>query len=504
MSNKPLKFGYRALHYMALAGILFNFIVYPAYAMVEHFPYGVRSTVYFPFARPLSSTSQEVMPESNVSEATSTAAHSTTARQPQRVVATSTVTTGRTARAVLEIHSPDKEGEIGYTNQSNSDDPSDNIFRFDVDKAELAGRSLKLSYEVYGIENASGVARSINEHTATGGYFVQKTTSWKTIEETVSADQLKQGANHILFTTFENQKLDYKVRNLKITAFAEEATRLVELADRDYALYMKDGQAYVKGVVLKSGSFLSINGQQVVVRHNEFEALLDNPHEINSLKLELKTAAGELLYKEEIPVYGLREVSDRVGYKRPEAVVGINKSEEGVYRFGLEGADLEIKPDAYAAADKITVQQLRNIDMAPMGTNIINVTKDRAAYRFLPEGAKFENKASLTLAYDKALLPKGYEEKDIQVMFFDLQQRRWLAVETDTLRIEEQKITGLTDHFTDYIAGIIQAPESPETSSYTPTSISDIKVADPTANIMQVQPPTANQKGDGTLEFPIT
>lgn len=504
MSNKPLKFGYRALHYMALAGILFNFIVYPAYAMVEHFPYGVRSTVYFPFARPLSSTSQEVMPESNVLEATSTAAHSTTARQPQRVVATSTVTTGRTARAVLEIHSPDKEGEIGYTNQSNSDDPSDNIFRFDVDKAELAGRSLKLSYEVYGIENASGVARSINEHTATGGYFVQKTTSWKTIEETVSADQLKQGANHILFTTFENQKLDYKVRNLKITAFAEEATRLVELADRDYALYMKDGQAYVKGVVLKSGSFLSINGQQVVVRHNEFEALLDNPHEINSLKLELKTAAGELLYKEEIPVYGLREVSDRVGYKRPEAVVGINKSEEGVYRFGLEGADLEIKPDAYAAADKITVQQLRNIDMAPMGTNIINVTKDRAAYRFLPEGAKFENKASLTLAYDKALLPKGYEEKDIQVMFFDLQQRRWLAVETDTLRIEEQKITGLTDHFTDYIAGIIQAPESPETSSYTPTSISDIKVADPTANIMQVQPPTANQKGDGTLEFPIT
>src|SRR5690606_28763334 len=52
--------------------------------------------------------------------------------------------------------------------------------------------------------------------------------------------------------------------------------------------------------------------------------------------------------------------------------------------------------------------------------------------------------------------------------------------------------------------GIIQAPESPETSSFTPTSISDIQVANPTAGIVQIQPPTANQKGDGTLDFPIT
>src|SRR5690606_32015823 len=32
----------------------------------------------------------------------------------------------------------------------------------------------------------------------------------------------------------------------------------------------------------------------------------------------------------------------------------------------------------------------------------------------------------------------------------------------------------------------------------------DIQVANPTANIVQIQPPTANQKGDGTLDFPIT
>src|SRR5690606_38745030 len=66
-----------------------------------------------------------------------------------------------------------------------------------------------------------------------------------------------------------------------------------------------------------------------------------------------------------------------------------------------------------------------------------------------------------------------------------------------------QLIYAKTTHFTDYIAGIIQAPESPETTSFTPTSISDIKIADPTANIVQIQPPSANQKGDGTIDFPI-
>src|SRR5690606_28644778 len=53
----------------------------------------------------------------------------------------------------FEIYSSDKMGIIGYGNQSKSDDPSDNIFHFSIDKKQLAGKDLVLSYEVYGIRS---------------------------------------------------------------------------------------------------------------------------------------------------------------------------------------------------------------------------------------------------------------------------------------------------------------------------------------------------------------
>jgi len=401
----------------------------------------------------------------------------------------------------FEIYAAEPLGVIGYSNASGSDDPSDNIFRFDVDKKLLTGKELKLTYDVYGIENASGVARSINEHTATGGYFAQRSAAWKTVEEVISIDQLKQGMNHILFTTFENQKLDYKVKNLKLTALPAKEDTYVHLADGS-TLYEKDGKAYVKGTVLLNASQLTINGKNVAVRSGEFETIIENASEIKSLKIAL-TKNGQTLYNEELPVSVHREVSDAAVYKAPDSRYGIRTAEEGFYHFGLEAVDFKITAAQYAKADQITVQQLREVDRAPLGTNIVNVTAGKSAYRFLPEGAKFSEKVPLTLAYDKSLLPKGYNESDIQVLYFDLQKRSWVAVETDTIAIDEQKITGLTDHFTDYMAGVIQAPESPETSSFTPTTISGIEAAVPTAGVVQIQPPVANQKGDGTVDFPI-
>jgi len=495
LTENTLKSGHRFLSYLALIGTLFNFIVYPAYAMVEHFPYGVRSHIYYPFVRP-SDPSPEVQAETvHKQDGTSAEKEKTVHIKSHKNTSTVSTETG------FEIYAAEPLGVIGYNNSSGSDDPSDNIFRFDVDKKLLTGKQLTLSYDVYGIENASGVARSINEHTATGGYFAKKSTAWKTVEEVISIDQLKEGMNHILFTTFENQKLDYKVKNLKLTALPAVENTYVHLADGNM-LYEKDGKAYVKGTVLLNAAQLSINGKDVAVRAGEFETVLENASEVKSLKITL-IKNGQAVYSEELPVSVHHEVSDALGYKAPEVRYGIRTTEEGTYNFGLDAVDFKITAAQYAKADQITVQQLREVDRAPLGTNIVNVTSGKSAYRFLPEGAKFSEKVPLTLAYDKNLLPKGYNENDIQVLYFDLQKRSWVAVETDTIALDEQKITGLTDHFTDYMAGVIQAPESPETSSFTPTTISGIQAANPTAGIVQIQPPVANQKGDGTVDFPI-
>lgn len=494
MSNSKIKSGNRFLFYLALIGTLFNFIVYPAYAMVEHFPYGVRSHIYYPFVRPSDSLTELSAEPEHKKDDSSSAKETILIKTDKN---TSTVST----EIGFEIYAAEPLGVIGYSNSSGSDDPSDNIFRFEVDRKQLADKELTLTYDVYGIENASGVARSINEHTATGGYFAQKSDKWKTVEEVISIDQLQQGMNHILFTTFENQKLDYKVKNLKLTALPAKENTFVHLADGS-TLYEKNGKAYVKGTVLLNQSQLSINGKNVAVRAGEFETVLENASDIKSLKITL-TKNGQSVYSEELPVSVNREVSDAATYKAPEVRYGIRTAEDGAYHFGLDAVDFKITADQYAKADQITVQQLREVDRAPLGTNIVNVTAGKSAYRFLPEGAKFSEKVPLTLAYDKDLLPKGYNESDIQVLYFDLQKRSWVAVETDTIAVDEQKITGLTDHFTDYMAGVIQAPESPETNSFTPTTISGIEAAVPTAGVVQIQPPIANQKGDGTVDFPI-
>ena len=64
-------------------------------------------------------------------------------------------------------------------------------------------------------------------------------------------------------------------------------------------------------------------------------------------------------------------------------------------------------------------------------------------------------------------------------------------------------ITSLTNHFTDYINGIIQTPESPETAGFTPTMMNDIKAVDPSSEMTLISPPEVSQKGDANVSYPI-
>ncbi|HEX6287738.1 MAG TPA: SpvB/TcaC N-terminal domain-containing protein [Herpetosiphonaceae bacterium] len=64
-------------------------------------------------------------------------------------------------------------------------------------------------------------------------------------------------------------------------------------------------------------------------------------------------------------------------------------------------------------------------------------------------------------------------------------------------------IVSLTDHFTDMINATVTVPDHPEALSYNPTSIKDIKAADPGSGINLIDPPSANATGDARLGVPI-
>ena len=497
MTTPKLNLKYRLLYYIVLFGIIFNFMIYPAYAMFNEFPYGHKSNVYFHFFRPddLSTYEQEET-SINENEYISTAV----TNNNYKIKETSYKRTGD-EETTIEILSTDVSGVIGYTNNSNSDDPADNIFSFNFDKQLLNNKEVRLTYEVFGIENATGVPRSINEFNSTGGFLIKTNNKWNSLEEIIPAQQLKDGVNHVMFTAFSEDQKEYKVRNVKIKATPKTDEKALVIPDGNIAL-TSNNKAYIKGSVLRTDVDLYINNTKVSVNNGSFEVLIPHTSDTQTLQAVL-VHNGNNIYVDDI------YLSEEVSWKndvlyQAKNLVHIQEAEDNLYALKTDYVDFQLNKDAYGRINEITAQELRTVDMAPLGTNVINVTAEKTGHRFLPKGAKFSHNARLGINYDPNLLPSGYKANDIKILYFDMDQRRWLSVPTDTISVADNKIFGITDHFTDYIAGVIMAPESPETESFTPTSISDIQVADPTANIVQIQPPSANQKGDGTLEFPIS
>lgn len=151
----------------------------------------------------------------------------------------------------------------------------------------------------------------------------------------------------------------------------------------------------------------------------------------------------------------------------------------------------------------VSIRGLRKIDIAPLNSAMVNVTGTNAGFRLLPHGTIFEKVVTLSLPFDKKAIPEGYTEKDINVFYFDENKRLWQEVTKDSLDIKQGIIKAKTTHFTDFIAGIIKMPESPETSGYTPTSIKDLKAASPLVGIQSIAPPSANGRGTASTEFSI-
>ncbi len=152
----------------------------------------------------------------------------------------------------------------------------------------------------------------------------------------------------------------------------------------------------------------------------------------------------------------------------------------------------------------------------------------------------------IAIPYNPALLPQGFTEDDIQTYVYDRQFHRWMAIERDSVNEVEllvysrfsrnplvrtnnmypsdvetfhetslqtptmniadfmqQTGEGGGDSPLDFINAVLKTPEMPETSAYTPTSIKELKAADPLEGLTLMQPPTANNSGTANLSYPI-
>ena len=182
--------------------------------------------------------------------------------------------------------------------------------------------------------------------------------------------------------------------------------------------------------------------------------------------------------------------------------------------------------------------------LPPLDAGMVNVTGNVAGYRVETHGhasLQTPNGFALALPYDPMLLPQGFTEDDIQTYVYDRQYHRWVAIQCDSVNTEallvcsrfrpwEKALPGsqedmrnpqdiLTqaqgmmsmnaqgegggDSPLDFINAVLKTPEMPETSAYTPTSIKELKAADPLEGLTLMQPPTANNSGTANMSYPI-
>ncbi|MEO8795003.1 MAG: SpvB/TcaC N-terminal domain-containing protein, partial [Daejeonella sp.] len=376
------------------------------------------------------------------------------------------------------------------------DDAYDNVFHLKVDALPQNGESAYLEYELYGYDQAASISRSLNNQPSIGGQFLSQNKNWTKQSELLSEKSLRAGDNVLLFTAPEGIANSYKIKNVRIVYKSA-------LASTIFTLLKSENKLYIKGTNFPSQiKKMSIGGIAVDVSQPEFELVLDAADTGNSIVVTKETITGIIT----------NEKLDLKHFSKVDSFRPLENAKERIFKTIHFESENKLAYKEFSAVFPIgalknnvsvSVSGLRKIDIAPLNSAMVNVTGTNAGFRLLPHGTIFEKAVTLSLPYDKKAIPEGYTEKDINVFYFDENKRLWQEVTKDSLDIKQGIIKAKTTHFTDFIAGIIKMPESPETSGYTPTSIKDLKAASPLVGIQSIAPPSANGRGTASTGFSI-
>lgn len=389
-----------------------------------------------------------------------------------------------------------EQGIIGINSLDEVDDAYDNVFHLKIDELPQADENAYLEYDLFGYDETASISRSLNNEPSIGGQFVSQNKAWTKQAELLSENSLRTGDNVLLFTTPEGVSNGYKIKNVRIVY-----KNVPE--ENNFKLLKAANKLYIKGTNFPSKiKKLTIAGISIDVNQPEFELVLDAENTTQFIPVLKETVTG-LILKEKIELNQFLKVESFRPIENAKERVFKNINFETANNLEYKNFSAVLPVGALKNNLTISVSGLRKIDIAPLNASMVNVTNGNAGFRLLPHGTIFEKAVTLSLPYSKKAIPEGYTEKDINVFYFDENKRLWQEVSKDSLDIKQGLITAKTTHFTDFIAGIVKMPESPETSGYTPTSIKDLKAASPLVGIQSIEPPTPNVRGTASTSFPI-
>src|SRR5262252_748141 len=160
-----------------------------------------------------------------------------------------------------------------------------------------------------------------------------------------------------------------------------------------------------------------------------------------------------------------------------------------------DGAEVRVPPGALATGSALSIRPLAAREVAKLPPGLLNTTRGpRHGYRMEPS-QHFNAQVTVTLPYDRHLLPEGTPDRDVRIFWYDTAAKRWTPLRRVEVNAREQTVTGWTDHFTDFITGVVNVPNHQQVEGYTPTKFSDMKTADPGATVNLIEPPLAHFTG---------
>lgn len=402
-------------------------------------------------------------------------------------------------------------GIIGSATIEMPDDPSDNFFRIFIPDEIPRGYEAELSYELMDKARELPVLWSVNDGYTWLGGWTSGDSTWHIRKEIINSASLVKGMNTIRFSITDAKRYEYRVRNVVIRIIRKRKnTNFVSIDKENIRLF--DSVVFIKGRInIENAQYNNVpifcNGVVCTAENGRFQGIIPVSSKDSAVVIEVKSPDNKnILLQECTSLFDFQKVAyvapsvlkrNSVTKKvSPGKVVNITLSSR-------QPAGLCIPQKALIQPQEFSIAALEPSEMLPVSADIINVTREAAGYRFLPHGTHFRKKATVIIPYDTSLIPEGYNPGDIRTFYFDEKSREWSVLELDTVLEKSGLVKSKTTHFTDMIAGIIKVPESPQTQGYTPTTIKDIKAANPSLNIDFIEPPAANNMGNASLNYKL-
>jgi len=399
-------------------------------------------------------------------------------------------------------------GNIGITDNTLFDNPKDNTFDIKIDKEITENSVAYLEYDLYGVQDYASVCRGINDNLSFGGVVVKKSNKWTSQSEKIPASQLKSGSNKILFAVQPGNNYGYTVKNVRIRIEdgnnTERSINLCQAQGHDYY----GQEAYISGYVTGTGADkvrVYADGILLKTYNTQFEGLINKPDDksgtwsttIKAVFDDGQVISENLKFEHQSPYDYKSECTAAITFCEKlitkESAVSLMVS-----GFSLDGGVGSVENNRI-----LSVTGLRGQDMQLLSPDMINVTAQHSGYRCLPHGSLFSKNLKIRIKYDTSRIPQGYGPENIRTYYYDENAKSWLVLELDSIDRNTHEIISYTNHFTDFVNSILKTPEAPLTQSFTPTSMKDLKFADPMAGYNIMEPPVANNNGTANLSFPI-